>query len=71
MYDDLHRPLFVPDLLANALNQDESRPLLQLLGGPMLSVGEVRDAASRYLQALASFGVGAGSRVGMLSANRP
>jgi fatty-acyl-CoA synthase len=71
MHEDLHRPLFVPDLLANALNQDDSRPLLQLLGGPMLSVGEVRDAASRYLQALASFGVGAGTRVGMLSANRP
>src|SRR3546814_3498314 len=37
----------------------------------MLSVGDVRDAASRYQQALASFGVGKGSRVGMLSANRP
>src|SRR3546814_8780482 len=66
MHDDLHRPLFVPDLLANALNQQPGRPLLQLLGGAMLSVGDVRDAASRYQQALASFGVGKGSRVGML-----
>src|SRR3546814_3961080 len=71
MHDDLHRPLFVPDLLANAPNQQPGRPLLQLLGGAMLSVGDVRDAASRYQQALASFGVGKGSRVGMLSANRP
>ena len=67
----LHRPLYVPELLANALNQDPARPLLQLHGGPMLSVGDVRDAASRHVQALASFGVGKGTRVGMLSANRP
>lgn len=71
MHDDLHRPLFVPDLLANALNQQPGRPLLQLLGGPLLTVGDVRDAASCFMQALASFGVGKGSRVGMLSANRP
>lgn len=71
MDDDLHRPLYVPDLLANALNQDPQRPLLQLLGGPLLTVGDVRDAASRFVQALASFGIGKGTRVGMLSANRP
>jgi fatty-acyl-CoA synthase len=69
--DIAHRPLYVPDLLANALSQDSARPMLQLLGGPVLTVGDVRDAASRYVQALASFGVVAGTRVGMLSANRP
>ncbi len=69
--DIAHRPLYVPDLLANALSQDNARPMLQLLGGPVLTVGDVRDAASRYVQALASFGVVAGTRVGMLSANRP
>lgn len=68
---DLHRPLYVPDLLANALNQDADRPLLQLLNGPMLSVGAVRDAASQFVQALQSLGVGAGTRVGLLSSNRP
>lgn len=67
----LHRPLYVPDLLANALSQDGARPMLQLLDGPMLTVGDVRDAASRFVQALASFGIAAGTRVGMLSANRP
>ena len=42
--DDLHRPLYTPDLLVNALSSDPGRPLLHLLDGPTLSVGEVRDA---------------------------
>ena len=29
--DDLHRPLYVADLLANALNRGTDRPLLHLL----------------------------------------
>lgn len=69
--DSLHRPLYIPDILVNALSQDAGRPLLQLQGGPMLSVGDVRDAASQFVQALRSLGVGAGTRVGLLSANRP
>jgi fatty-acyl-CoA synthase len=71
MHEELHRPLYVPDLLVNALSQDPNRPLLQLLGGPMLSVGQIRDATSQFVQALASLGVKAGTRVGVLSANRP
>jgi fatty-acyl-CoA synthase len=58
-------------VLVHALSQDPSRPLLQLIDGPLLSVGEVRDATSQFVQALRSLGVGAGSRVGILSANRP
>jgi fatty-acyl-CoA synthase len=69
--DDLHRQLYVPDLLVNALNQTPSRPFLQLQGGPMLTVGEVRDATSQFVQALQSFGVERGSRVATLSSNRP
>ena len=69
--DLLHRPLYVPELLANALSQDSNRPLLQLLNGPMLTVGDVRDAASQFVQALQSLGVGKGTRVGLLAANRP
>jgi fatty-acyl-CoA synthase len=69
--EELHRPLYVPDILVNALNQDPERPLLQLLGGPTLNVGQVRDAASQFVQALQSLGVGIGTRVGLLSANRP
>ncbi len=68
---DLHRPLYVPDLLVNALNQTPERPLLQLLGGPMLTVGDIRDATSQFVQALQSVGIGKGSRVSIISANRP
>ncbi len=69
--DLLHRPLYIPELLANALSQELQRPLLQLLNGPMLTVGDVRDAASQFVQALQNLGVGKGTRVGLLSANRP
>jgi fatty-acyl-CoA synthase len=66
-----HRPLTPCDILVNALNQDLDRPLLHILSGPTLTVREVRDATSQYVQALASLGVGRGSRVGILSGNRP
>ena len=69
--EDLHRPMYVPDLLATALGQDPGRPLVQLHGGPVLSVGEVRDATSRFVQALDSLGVGRGTRVGLISVNLP
>src|SRR4029077_18663516 len=68
---DLHRPLYSADILVNALNQDPTRPLLHLLDGPTLAVGEMRDAISRFAQALRSLGIPAGTRVGLLSANRP
>lgn len=67
----LHRPLYAPDLLVNALNQDPRRPLLNILGGDSLSVGDVRDATSQYCQAFASLGLGIGARIGLLSSNRP
>jgi fatty-acyl-CoA synthase len=69
--DDLHRPLYVPDLLANVLSQTPERPFLQLAGGPMITVGEVRDATSQFMQALQSLGVERGTRVATLSTNRP
>lgn len=68
---ELHRPLYVPDVLVNALSQDPRRPLIQILGGPMLTVGDIRDATSQFCQALQSLGLGKGARVGLLSANRP
>ena len=69
--EDLRRPLYVPDLLVNALNQTPERPLLQLDGGDMLTVGRVRDATSQFVQALGSLGIGRSSRVATLSTNRP
>jgi len=67
----VRRPLDTMDWLVNALNQDPGRPLLHLLDGQTLTVGEVRDATSQYVQALASLGVGEGTRVGLLSSNLP
>ena len=64
--DDLHRPLYCADILVNALNQDPARPLLHLLDGPTLTVGQMRDAISQFAQALRSLGVKAGTRVGLM-----
>lgn len=71
MSSDLHRPLYAVDLLVNALETYGERPLIHQLDGPTLSVREVRDATSQYVQALASLGVGKGTRVAVLSSNRP
>lgn len=69
--DDLHRPLYTADVLANALNNGGTTPLFHLQNGPSLSVDEVRDATSQYVQALVSLGVGQGTRVALISPNRP
>lgn len=69
--ESLHRPLYAPDLLVNALNQDPNRPLLDILGGESLTVGQVRDLTSQFCQALAAQGFTKGSRIGLLSSNRP
>ncbi len=69
--DEIRGARYTPSILVNALNQDPHRPLLHQLDGPTLSVGDVRDATSCYAQALESLGVGRGSRVGLLSVNRP
>jgi fatty-acyl-CoA synthase len=70
-YPDLHRPLYNSDVLANALNNGGERPLLHQLDGPTLSVRQVRDETSQYLQALESVGMGPGSRVSLIAPNRP
>lgn len=67
----LHRKLYVTDVLANAMNRGGEEPLLILEGGKSLSVAQVRDATSQYMQALQSLGIARGSRVALLSANRP
>jgi fatty-acyl-CoA synthase len=68
--DDLHRPRYVPELLVAALQQTPERPLLELADGSSLSVGTVRDATSRYVQALQQHGVVRATRVGLLSGAR-
>ncbi|MET0283486.1 MAG: AMP-binding protein [Polyangiales bacterium] len=69
--DDIHTPLYIPELLANVLSQTPKRAFIRLAGGPTITVGEMRDSASRYSQALQSLGVRTGSRVATLSTNRP
>ena len=69
--DEVRGPRYTPAILVNALNQDPDRPLLHQLDGPTLTVGQVRDAVSQFAQALESLDVGGGTRVGLLSANRP
>ncbi|WP_439813725.1 AMP-binding protein [Zavarzinia sp. CC-PAN008] len=67
----LHEELFGVHLLANALNQGGDRPLIHMTEGGTLSVRDVRDLTSQYAQALKALGLKPGTRIAMLSANRP
>jgi fatty-acyl-CoA synthase len=69
--DDLHRALFTVDVLANALSNGGDRPLLHLKDAPTLTVSQVRDATSQFVRALASLNVRRGTRVALISPNRP
>jgi fatty-acyl-CoA synthase len=70
-WDDLHADLFGPHLLANALNATVDRPFIYMSDGRVLTVGAVRDLTSRYAQAFTGYGIGGGTRIALLSANRP
>ncbi|MCB2063422.1 MAG: AMP-binding protein, partial [Novosphingobium sp.] len=70
-YPNLHRPLYGADVLANALNNYPDLPLLRQLDGPTLTVREMRDETSRFIQALESVGVTPESCVSMLASNLP
>ena len=67
----VHAARFQPQLLVHGLGRDPDRPLLYLPDGGMITTGAFGDMVSRYAQALAAAGAGPGTRVGMLSANRP
>ncbi len=69
--DLLYRPKTMADMLVGALNPGGSNTLVQIVDGPSLSVDEIRDQTSQFCQALAALGVGAGTRVGLISPNRP
>lgn len=66
-----HQGVFQPHLLVQALNHDLDRKVLHCPDGRVLSAGEVRDEVSRYVQAIAALGLGPGTRIGILSGNRP
>jgi fatty-acyl-CoA synthase len=70
MADQLHRGVFMADLLIAALDRNPDKPAMYL-GDQVLTARQVRDQVSCYAQALASVGLRQGSPVSVLSPNRP
>ncbi|WP_040840663.1 AMP-binding protein [Nocardia brevicatena] len=68
--DLLHREPLAVELLAKALERYGERTAVHI-GDSTLTYRDVRDQISRFAQALASLGLGVGSPVAVLSANRP
>ena len=55
--DELQRPRYTPEILVNALKQVPEKPLMQLVDGPMLSVGQVHDRTSQFVKVLEALAV--------------
>jgi fatty-acyl-CoA synthase len=64
-----HQPL-MGQMIVDGLNRYHDRPCLHL-GDIVASYREVRARTSQFIQVLKSKGVGVGSPVAVLSANRP
>jgi fatty-acyl-CoA synthase len=60
----------MPHLLVEGLNRFDDRPCL-LLGDKVATYRDVRESTSQMVQALQSKGLGKGSRIAVISANRP
>ncbi len=60
------------DLLVHSLSYDLDRPVVTFNdSGKVITARKYRDLVSRYAQALAALGLAKGTRVGLLSRNRP
>ncbi len=68
--DLLRQPPLMPDLLVEGLNRYNDEPCLYL-GDKVASYREVRESTSQMVQALKSKGLQVGSRVAVISRNRP
>jgi fatty-acyl-CoA synthase len=68
--DALHHPPLMPHLLIDGLNRYNDEPCL-FLGDKVASYKDVRESTSQMVQALQSKGLGKGSRIAVISANRP
>ncbi len=68
--DALHHQPLMPHLLVDGLNRYNDEPCL-LIGDKVASYREVRESTSQMVQALQSKGLGVGSRIAVISANRP
>ncbi|GAB3130238.1 fatty-acid--CoA ligase FadD8 [Tsukamurella serpentis] len=73
MADDLHREPLPGDILLGSLATYPDRVAVHVNGPDgdrTLTYAQVRDEVSRYAQAYAHFGIGAGSKLAVLSGNR-
>ncbi len=70
MTPQLHDPPLFPHLVIRSLEQHGDRPCLYL-GGRTITYADVRRRTSQMLQAQRSKGIGLGTRVAVLSKNRP
>lgn len=68
---ELRAGVFTPHMLVEALNRDTERAVLHMADGRIMTAGEMRDVLSTYLQAFEELGIRPGTRVGLLSKNRP
>ena len=68
--DVLYQQPLMPHLLVEGLNRFNDEPCLYL-GESVASYRDVREQTSQLVQALQSKGLGVGSRVAVISANRP
>jgi fatty-acyl-CoA synthase len=68
--DAIHQPPLMPDLFIDGLSRYNDEPCL-FLGDKVASYREVRENTSQMVQALQSKGLGPGSRIAILSGNRP
>src|SRR5690606_29960919 len=66
----LHDMPLMPHLIIEGLNRYDDRPCLSL-GDAVITYAEVRERTSQYIQALAAKGLGVGSKVAVISGNRP
>ncbi|MEZ5569372.1 MAG: AMP-binding protein [Halioglobus sp.] len=68
--DTLHHQPLMPHLLIEGLNRYNDEPCLYL-GDKVATYQDVRESTSQMVQALQSKGLGVGSRIAVISANRP
>ncbi len=68
--DAIHSPPLLPDLIIDGLSRNDDKPCLHL-GDTVATYKDVREQTSRFVQALQSKGLGPGSRVAIISGNRP
>lgn len=67
----VHDGVYSPQLLVHALGRELERPVVVFDSGRIVRAAELRDLVSSFIQALESVGVRPGTRVGLLSKNRP